>query len=243
MWIIFRRELLAYFASPIAGIFLMGFLLASFGFFFFVEDFFARNQADMREMFRLYFPVLFTMLVPSITMRIWAEERRAGTEELLMTLPIGKFRVLCGKYLAAVAFLFVTLLLTFPIPATLAYTVEPTIGVDWGVVVAGYLGVLLLGAAYAALGSWLSSLTRHQTVAFSVTLLMLLALTLPRVLIGFIPDLGPDAQRLLGALSLPSYMDNALKGVVDATDLAFFGTFIGFFLFLNHEALLARRWR
>jgi ABC-2 type transport system permease protein len=243
MWNVFRRELSSYFASPIASVFLVVFLTLALWFFYFFNNYFSRGQADMRDEFRATLPVLLTFFAPAIAMRAWAEERRQGTEELLLTLPIGELRVLLGKYLAAAAFIVVALALTFPMPLTLALTVDPEIGLDWGPILTGYLGVTLLGCAYLAIGCFISALTRHQIVAFVATAVVLMALTLPKLVAPVLPDLGPDAQKWIGLLSLSSHMDDMLKGVIDFTDVVFFLSVIGFALFLNYEALLARKWR
>lgn len=242
MLTVFRRELASYFASPIAALFLLLFLLATLSHFFWISDYFAYAQADMRGVFGFAIPTMFVLFVPAITMRMWAEERRQGTEELLMTLPVPDLGILAAKYFAAVCFILVALALTFPIPLTLALTVDPTIGVDWGPIATGYLGALLLGASYLAIGSLLSALTRHQIVAFLVSLTVLLLLMVPRLIASQIPDLSLEVQRWILRLSIPSYTGDLAKGVLNLRDITFFLSLITFFLYLNFAALQQRRW-
>ncbi len=233
-----RRELRAYFDSPIAYIFLVVFLaLSSYFFFFQIQGFFLVGQATMRIYFEIL-PYLLLFVVPALTMRLWAEERRAGTEELLLTFPVRPFEVVAGKFLAAFALVALTLLLSLP----LAFQVAALGPLDWGPVVGGLLGGALLGASYLAFGMFVSSLTRNQIVAFIVTLVGLLffvsvgsTLVLARAPAGLAP--------FLEALDLETHFKAIARGVLDLRDLFFYLTFIGFFLYLNAAALAWRRWR
>ncbi|HET6201855.1 MAG TPA: ABC transporter permease [Planctomycetota bacterium] len=233
-----RRELRAYFDSPIAYIFLVVFLaLSSYFFFFQIQGFFFVGQATMRIYFEIL-PYLLLLVVPALTMRLWAEERRAGTEELLLTFPLRPLEVVAGKFLAAFALVALTLLLSLP----LAFTVASLGPLDWGPVVGGLLGGALLGASYLAFGMFVSSLTRNQIVAFILTLVGLLVL----VTVGSTLVLARAPSALapfLEAVDLESHFKAIARGVPDLRDLFFYLSFIGFFLYLNAAALAWRRWR
>jgi len=240
--IIFLRELVATFSSPIAAIFLVVFLTGSGLLTLFFFDYFAVGVAEMRIAFLAVFPLLLTVLVPAITMRIWAEERRSGSEELLMTLPMSDLALVASKFLAAFAFILVALLLTFPLPWVLKATVEPTLGVDWGPVITGYFGTALLAAAYLAIGCAISAAAGHQMVAFIVTLTVLVLLTVPRLVAPNMPDLNVAVQRWIRILSLSSYMNDLSKGVINLRDVAFFFSVIAACLHMNLLLLGRRRW-
>jgi ABC-2 type transport system permease protein len=217
---VFRRELASYFATPLAATFLVIFLLLAGAFTFYFGDFFESGQADLQPFFRFH-PWLYLLLVPAVAMRLWAEERKAGTIELLLTQPLTVGQAVLGKYLAAWAFLAIALALTFPIWITVNWLGDP----DNGVVLAGYAGSWLLAGAMLAVGSCLSAATRSQVVAFIVAVLVCLLL----LLAGF--PLALDAARALlsqgvvdaiANLSLLTHYQAIGRGVLDLRDLAFF---------------------
>src|ERR671932_2667088 len=158
---IFRRELASYFATPLAYVFIVIFLVMAGALTFFMGGFFERNQADLQPFFTFH-PWLYLVLIPALSMRLWAEERRSGTIELFLTLPIRLSEAVIGKFLAAWCFAGIALLLTFPLWITVNVLGDP----DNGVILAGYLGCLLVAGAYLALGAAVSALTKNQVVAF-----------------------------------------------------------------------------
>ena len=164
---ILRRELASYFATPVAYIFIIIFLMLSGVFTFYLGQFYERAQADLSSFFN-FIPWLYLVLVPAVAMRLWSEERRSGTIELLMTLPLGTFQVVLGKFLAAWLFIGLALLLTFPMWLTVNYLGEP----DNGVIFAGYLGAWFMSGGFLAIGSCLSACTKNQIVAFILTLVV-----------------------------------------------------------------------
>ncbi|MFM2287116.1 MAG: hypothetical protein RL684_259, partial [Pseudomonadota bacterium] len=161
---IFKRELHSYFATPVAYVFIVIFLLLSGAFTFYLGNFYERGQADLQPFFNFH-PWLYLFLVPAVSMRLWAEERKSGTIELLLTLPVTMWQAVLGKFLAAWAFIGIALALTFPIWLTVNYLGSP----DNGVIFASYLGSLLMAGAFLAIGSCLSASTRNQVVAFILT--------------------------------------------------------------------------
>lgn len=230
------RELRSYFHSPIAYIFLLAFSLAALFMVFNVKAFFARGQADLRALFEAL-PLLTLLLVPALTMRLWAEEAKSGTLELLLTLPAKDAELVSGKFLASWALLAVGLALTLP----LALTVSTLGHLDWGPVVGGYVGALLLGAAYLALGQFVSALTENQILAF------ILALSGAMALYGVGTELfaGLFSDRtaaVLRALGTGSRFQSISRGVLDLRDLLYYASLTLFFLGLSVGALRARRW-
>ncbi len=230
---VFLKEFGDYFRTPMGYIFLVIFLVVSQWIFF--RDFFVQGALSLRFFFQM-FPLLFVLLLPGLSMRLWAEEHRLGTLELLLSAPIPLPALILGKYLASVAFLGVALLLTLPLPVTLTF-LGP---LDWGVVVGQYIGTLLLGGAYLALGSFLSSLTASQLSAFLLTvtaafLIFLLGYG------GLVQSFPPAVGKVVYAFSLQSHFDALARGVVDLRDLFYFAAFIGFFLYANYWSLELRR--
>lgn len=230
------RELRSYFNSPIAYIFLLVFVGAALFTFFNVNAFFARGQADLRGLFEAI-PLLMLLLVPALTMRLWAEEAKTGTIELLLTLPAKDVELVSGKFLASWTLLAVGLAITLP----LAVTVSTLGNLDWGPVVGGYIGALLLGAAYLAVGQFVSALTENQILAF------ILALVLCMVLYGLGTELftGLFSDRTaatLRALGTGSRFDSIARGVIDLRDLLYYASLTLFFLGLSVGALRVKRW-
>lgn len=228
---IFKRELSGYFGTPIAYVFLVIFLLLSGIFTFYLGQFFERGQADLVAFFSFH-PWLYLFLVPALSMRLWAEERRTGTVELLLTLPVTPWQAVLGKFLASWLFIAVALLLTMPLWVTVNYLGDP----DNGVIVASYVGSLLMAGAYLAVGASVSALTRNQVIAFvlSMTLCFLLVLSgFPLVLDLFsswAPSLIVDA---VASLSFLTHFSAVTRGVIDLQDLVYFLSMTGFFLFVN----------
>lgn len=222
--VVFRRELAGYFATPLAYVFLVIFLVLSGVFTFYLGGFYERNQADLAVFFGFH-PWLYLFLVPAIAMRLWAEERKSGTIELLMTLPISGREAVGGKFLAAWVFAGLALLLTFPMVVTVNYLGEP----DNGAILTGYLGSWLLAGCFLAVGSCMSALARNQVIAFILTVsvcFLFIVSGFPMVLDLFS---GWAPQGLVDAVASLSFLvrfDAISKGVIDLRDLLYFLSFI-----------------
>lgn len=220
-----RRELAAYFASPLAYVFLCLFLALAGALTFYVGSFFARGQADLGSFFAFH-PWLYLLLIPALAMRLWAEERRSGTLELLMTLPLSTAQAVVGKFLAAWLFAGISLLLTLPIWLTVLWLGEP----DNGVILAAYLGSWLMAGAYLALGGLASALTRNQVVAFvlAAALCFLFLMSGLEVVQGLLRGLLPPAlASAVAGLSFLTRFEPISQGALEASDLAFFLLLIG----------------
>ncbi|TCZ66768.1 ABC transporter permease subunit [Roseicella aquatilis] len=233
-----RRELAGYFATPVAYVFIVIFLVLAGVLTFTLGNFFGRGQADLQPFFS-FVPWLFLFLVPALTMRLWAEERRLGTIELLLTLPIAQWQAVLGKFLAAWAFCGIALALTFPLWITVNILGEP----DNGVILAGYVGCLLVAGAYLALGAAVSALTKNQVVAFvlAVALCFVFAAAGSPVVTEFLTRRLPVLAEIARAVSVSDRFTGFTRGVIGARDLVFFASFIGFFLFANTVALDHRK--
>ncbi len=231
MWIICKRELFSYFATPIAYIFIIIFLFLSGIFTFYLGNFFARGQADLITFFGFH-PWLYLFLIPALTMRLWAEERKTGTVELLLTMPITMTQAVLGKFLATWIFTSVALGLTFPMWITVNFLGNP----DNGVIAASYLGSLLMAGAFIAIGGCMSALTKNQVIAFVLTAFISLGFILsgfPLVL-DFFAGWAPDAIiEAISSFSFLSHFEAISKGVVDLRDIIFFLSLITFWLFAN----------
>ena len=229
--IIFRRELASYFATPVAYVFIVIFLVLAGAFTFYMGGFYERGQADLLPFFGFH-PWLYLFLIPAISMRLWAEERKSGSIELLMTLPVTMIEAVLGKFLAAWAFAGIALLLTFPIWVTVNYLGDP----DNGAVVAGYLGSFLMAGAFLAIGSCISATTRNQVIAFILTVVVCFLLLLagfPLVL-DFVSALLPQVLvDAIASLSFLTHFNAISKGVIDLRDLLYFLLMIGFWLYAN----------
>jgi len=224
-----RRELASYFASPVAYVFLVIYLLLAGFFTFTVGAFFERGEASLISFF-VWHPWLYLVLVPAVGMRLWSEERRAGTLELLLTMPVTAWQAILGKFLASWAFLAIALALTFPVVITVNLLGSP----DNGIIVAGYLGSLLLAGAYLAISCMTSAMTRNQVVAFILAVVICLFL----ILCGYNPvtDLltrwaSPAFVDTVAAFSVITHFDGFQKGVIDTRDLLYFLSVTGFALF------------
>ena len=225
-----RRELAGYFATPVAYVFIVIFLVMSGALTFTMGNFFARGTADLQPFFA-FVPWLFLFLVPAITMRLWAEERRLGTIELLLTLPIPLWQAVLGKFLAAWAFCAIALALTFPLVITVNLLGEP----DNGVIAAGYIGCLLVAGAYLAVGAAISALTKNQVIAFvlSVAACFLFAAAGSPIVTEFLSRNLPVLAEIARGISVNERLAALSRGVVTARDIIFFASFIGTWLFAN----------
>lgn len=233
-----RRELAGYFATPVAYVFIVIFLMMAGALTFTVGGFFQRGQADLGPFFT-FVPWLFLFLVPALTMRLWAEERRLGTIELLLTLPLPQWQAVLGKFLAAWAFCAIALLLTFPLVLTVNYLGRP----DNGVIAAGYVGCLLVAGAYLAVGAAMSAMTKNQVIAFvlAVAVCFLFAAAGSPVVTEFLSQRIPVLAEAARALSLTERFNSLTRGVIALRDVVFFASFMGFFLFVNAVAIDHRK--
>ncbi len=222
--VIFKRELASYFATPLAYVFILIFLVLSGVFTFYLGGFYESGQADLAPFFNFH-PWLYLFLVPAIAMRLWAEERKSGSIELLMTLPVTRFEAVAGKFLAAWSFAGLALLLTFPMVITVNYLGEP----DNGAIITGYLGSWLLAGAYLAVGSCMSALAKNQVIAFILAVaacFLFIVSGFPMLLDAFS---GWAPQWLIDAVASLSFLirfEAISKGVIDLRDLLYFLSFI-----------------
>jgi len=237
---IIKRELGGYFSSPVAYVFIVIFLLLTGFFTFMAGGFFERGQASLDGCFFLWHPWLYLFLVPAIGMRLWAEERRVGTLELLLTMPITAWQAIVGKFLASWLFLLLALALTFPVVITVNYLGSP----DNGVIFAGYVGSFLMAGAYLAISCMTSAMTRNQVVSFIVALVICLFL----VLCGFPPVTNlltrmdkPWLVDTVASLSVITHFEWFTKGVLDSRDIIFFLSIIGFSLFTTGVIIRSHR--
>ncbi|HYH41296.1 MAG TPA: ABC transporter permease [Burkholderiales bacterium] len=226
---IMKRELGGYFTSPIAYVFLVIFLLLTGFFTFTVGNFFERGEASLVSFFTWH-PWLYLFLVPAVGMRLWSEERRLGTLELLLTMPITAWQAIVGKFLASWLFLGLALALTFPVIITVNWLGDP----DNGVIAAGYVGSFLLAGAYLAISCMTSAMTRNQVISFILSVMICLFL----ILAGYTPvtDLltrfaNPVVTQAIAAFSVMTHFEGFQRGVLDMRDVIFFASVIGFALF------------
>jgi ABC-2 type transport system permease protein len=237
--IILRRELASYFATPLAYVFIFIFLVLANWFTFYIGGFYEHGQADLDSFFYFH-PWLYLFLIPALAMKLWAEERKSGSIELLMTLPVRMREAVLGKFLAAWIFTALALALTFPIWITVNFLGSP----DNGAILAAYLGSLMLAGGFLAVGSCMSALTRNQVVAFILGVVVCFVFLLagyPGVLDvfhGWAPQPLIDA---IASLSFLTHYESIVKGVIDARDLLYFGMLIGFFLLATGITLELRK--
>lgn len=234
-----KRELVAYFSSPVAYVFLVIFLLMNGFFTFMAGGFFPRGEASLVSFF-IWHPWMYLFLVPAVGMRLWAEERRLGTMELLFTMPIAPWHALVGKFLACWLFLGLALVLTFPVWMTVNYLGDP----DNGVILCGYLGSFLMAGAYLAITCMTSAMTRNQVISFIVSVVICLFLILcgwPPVtdLLDSLPF--PQVRELAASFSVMTHFDGFGKGAVFLRSLVYFGSVIGFCLFTTGVILRTHR--
>jgi len=226
-----QRELRSYFATPVAYVFIVIFLLLSGSFTFYLGGFYERGQADLEPFFHFH-PWLYLFLVPAVAMRLWADERKSGSIELLLTLPITMWQAVLAKFLAAWAFIAIALALTFPVWMTVNYLGDP----DNGVIVASYVGSLLMAGAFLAIGACLSAATRSQVVAFILSVVVCFLFLLagfPLVLDVFRAIAPQGLVDAIAGLSFLTHFNAIAKGVIDLRDLIYFVLTIGFWLYAN----------
>jgi ABC-2 type transport system permease protein len=230
---IFNREFKAYFNSPVAY-FVIAIFLVMVGILFFVP-FFSQDRVSMRDFFSLV-PFLLVFFAPAMTMRLIAEERRSGTIELLITMPVRDGEVILGKFFAALALFLVALILTVPYAISIAQFGN----LDWGPVLGGYFGLFLLGGAYLALGLLASSWTENQIVSFVIALFVSMFLLMVDRFMTFLPA---GIASLLDYVSFGAHMRNASRGVIDTRDIVYFVSFTALALLMAFRSLESRRWR
>jgi ABC-2 type transport system permease protein len=229
-----KKEFKSYFVSPIAYVFIVVYLVVTN--FLFFQGFFLMNQADMRNYFGVL-PWIFLFFVPAITMRSWAEEKKVKTLELLLTWPVSDWEVVAGKFLASFCLLAVVILCSLTVPITVMLLGKP----DLGPIIGGYAGTFLMGAAYLAIGLWISSLTENQIVAFILGVVVTFIL----FIIGepFVTMLSPSfCAPLFTYLGLGRHFESVGRGVIDSRDIIYYLSITGFFLFLNVRSFARRKW-
>jgi len=234
---IYRREVAAYFNSPIAYIFIILFIFILSFLFFVFFPFFSQENPDLRNFF-FWFPWILSIFIPAVTMRLWSEERRSGTIELLMTWPLQSWEIVVGKYLAGLFVIAVSLLLTLFVPLSLSLVTS----FDWGVVFTSYLGALLISSVYIALGSWSSTLTDNQIVS----LLIAIALSLVMVGIGYPPVVkflndSMGVGNFIGWFGTDSHFREFSKGLINPVGLIYGFSLTVFFLVLNNLFVEGRK--
>jgi ABC-2 type transport system permease protein len=229
--VIVRRELQSYFATPLAYVFIVIFLALAGALAFFVGNWFDRGQADLQPFFSFH-PWLYLVLIPALAMRLWAEERRSGTIELLLTLPISMTQAVVGKFLASWIFSGIALALTFPFWITVNYLGNP----DNGVVLASYIGSFLMAGAFLAVGSAISALTKNQVIAFVVTaaLAFLFTVSGSGIGLGLLKGWAPQALiDTVTGMSFLTHFNAIVRGVIDLRDAVFFVSVIVLFLYAS----------
>ena len=233
--IVLKREFASYFATPIAYVFILIFLILSGVFTFYLGNFYERQQADLSPFFN-FPPWLYLFLVPAVSMRLWSEERKSGTIELLMTLPLTKYDAIVGKFLAAWFFTGIALLLTFPLWVTVNYLGEP----DNGVILASYIGSWLMAGGFLAIGSCASALSKSQVIAFiicGVTCLLFILAGFPLVLNSFNDWLPAILVDTIASLSFLTHFTSVSKGVLSLRDMLYFISMIVFWLVFTSVVL------
>ncbi len=229
------KELKNYFNSPLAYIFISIFLVIANWLFF--TNFFLQNQANMRTYFT-FIPWIFLFLIPAITMRLWAEEKKLNTTELLFTWPIKDYEAVLGKFLASLLFLTITLIASLSIHITISFLGQ----LDWGIVIASYLGALFLGSSFLAIGLFVSSLTDNQIIAFilSIALAFITFIIGENLVLYVLPD---SLVSLFQFLGLGAHFNSISRGVLDSRDIIYYLSIIGFFLYLNTRQIENRKWK
>lgn len=229
--LIMRRELGGYFATPVAYVFLVIFLALAGAFTFYLGNFFERGQADLQSFFSFH-PWLYLFLIPAISMRLWSEERKTGTIELFLTLPISMAEAVLGKFLAAWAFTGIALALTFPLWITVNTLGNP----DNGVILAGYVGSLLMAGGFLAIGAAISAITKNQVIAFVITAAICFVFTVSgsSLVLSFFSGWAPAILlETIASFSFLTHFTSISRGVIDLRDIVYFGSLIAAFLFAN----------
>jgi len=233
--IIAKREFAAYFATPLAGVFLTIFVAATGAFAFYIGGFFDRGQANLYSFFA-YHPWLYLLLVPAVAMRLWAEERKSGTIELLMTLPISPWEAILGKFAAAWAFIGLALVLTFPMWITVNVLGDP----DNGIILTSYIGSFLMAGAFLAIGSFVSALTKNQVIAFilATTICFLFVMSGMELVQNALRAWAPGfVAQAIASMSFLTHFEQITRGVLDLNTIIFFLSLIAFALFANAIAV------
>ncbi len=236
---IYKREFTSYFVTPVAYVFIVIFLFMTGIFTFYLGAFYESNQADLEPFFRFH-PWLYLFLIPAISMRLWSDERKSGTIELLMTLPVSITDAVVGKYLAAWSFTAVALFLTFPMWITVNYLGNP----DNTVILASYIGSLIMAGGFLAIGSCISAFTKSQVIAFVISVVisfMFILSGFPMVLDlfqGWAPQAIIDA---IASFSFLTHFTSIKKGVIDIRDIIYFGALITFWLYVNVVIIEAKK--
>jgi len=236
---IYRREMKSYFSTPIAYVFIVIFLLLAGVFAFYVGGFFPRGQADL-ETFFAWHPWLYLFLAPALGMRLWAEERKTGTFELLLTLPVSMGDVVMGKFMAAWTMIGISLALTFPMWVTVNILGDP----DNGVILLSYIGSFLMAGAYLAVSACISAATRNQVIAFVIAVSLCFAFLLlgfPLILDFFRPWMPESVVAVLGTLGFLQHFQSIIRGVLDLRDVLYFTTFIALWLYAGAWVVDHRR--
>jgi len=238
---VFKRELSQYFNTPLGFIYIDVFLLLTGFFFFELFKFFTAEQATLRNLFVLL-PWIYLFFVPAISMRLLAEDKKIGTVEVLMTLPLRDWEVVLAKYLAAFIFLTIALLVTFPLVFVVARAAATGVTLDYGPIYGGYLAAILMGGAFLAVGIFFSSLTDNQIVAFILSVVAMAVF----LLIG-IPDVvdyfPPALQRFVLNISLVSHFQSVGRGVIDSRDMIYYLSIIFLFLYATIRSVESRKWK
>jgi ABC-2 type transport system permease protein len=232
-----KREIRSYFNSPLAYIFIVAFLVTCALLFFFVERFFAAGQASLRGYFALM-PMVFAILVPALTMRLWAEERRQGTYELLLTMPFRDVELVAGKYLAAMSVVGIALLASFSVPLMVSLFGR----FDFGTIVSEYIGTMLMASAAVAIGQAISGASRNQMSAFLTTVLLLLVLSLLSQANAWV-ELPTWLANAINWVSLSYHFQSFAKGVIDTRDALYFILLTVASLYLTTRFISIGKWR
>jgi len=233
--VIIRRELAAYFSTPLAYVFIVIFLSLSGALTFFMGAFFERGQADLNSFFSFH-PWLYLFLIPAVAMRLWAEERKSGTIELLLTFPMPTWQIVIGKFFAAWIFIAIALFLTFPLWITVNWLGEP----DNGVIIASYIGSLVMAGSYLAIGSCISAATKNQVIAFilaAVVCFLFLMSGVELVQAFFQPWAPVFVLDAIQSMSFLTHFNGIIRGVIDLRDVIYFGSIIGVFLYANSAVI------
>ena len=232
--ILAKKEIDSYFNSPLGYVVASVFLIVSG--WLFMQGFFIAGQASMRSFFNLL-PILFVFILPAITMSLWSEEKRSGTIEVLMSFPIRAIEAVLGKFLSCFAFLFLMLAFTLFIPYMVSSLGDP----DKGIIFAGYVGALLLGSSYIAIGLWISSITKNQIISFIITIVIIFSFYAigNSFIIGSFPS---EIASVCKFLSFNTHFNSILRGVISLSDVAYYLSVIVFFLFLNIRVILLKKW-
>lgn len=233
--IITKKELNSYFNSPLGYVVISVFLVIVG--WLFIQTFFIVGQASLRSFFNLL-PILFMFIIPAVTMSSWAEEKRSGTVEVLMTFPVSAVKVVMAKFFSSFVFLLIMLILTLAIPMMVSDIGSP----DKGIIIAGYIGAILLGSAYIAIGLWISSVTKNQIISFLVTVTIIFIFYM--VGNSLILDTMPSSVAAVGKfLSFSTHFDSILRGVISLSDILYYVSIIVFFLFLNARVVNLKNWK